>query len=324
MSRTAQQQRHRHRHHHRRRATGPRRRFLAVLVLLAGSGLLTLGGSTPAWAADTTQYAGDTTRGLGVAVPFEGLTDQNGNPVPISGAVGVDLVLGSTQQPYLPCQNYNRATGTGDTYVNACQERGSYATYTRFATGKGLMFPHGYFMGDSQPDLVHGGTLNTSWGSRTAGLSFEFYPQLDRDPEFVHSRFYIDVFDHHANGWTYSAWVGRIKLATLNDPGTARVGGRLTDGGRAPAKDRVKFLIFGGNAESSNGYPISSFAVFTSSGASTWDSGAMYAGPQRITVTDTATNRECVIDLKGISGRNNTLDLDLAQPGFGAPGAVCH
>ncbi|WP_018504024.1 hypothetical protein [Parafrankia discariae] len=304
-------------------AAGVGRKILVAFVFLAGGGLVVVGAPSPALAADTTQYAGDSTRGNGAAVPFEGLTDQNGGPVPISGAIGVDLVLGSTQQPYLPCQNYNRNTGTGDTFVNACQERGSYATYTRFATGKGLVFPNGYFMGDSQPDLVNGGTLNTGWGRRTAGLSFEFYPQVDRDAEFVHSRFYIDVFDHRANGWTYSAYVGRIKLTTLNDPGTAQVGGRLTDGGLTPARDRVKFLIFGGDARSSTGYPISSFAVFTSSGAANWSSGALYAGAQRVTVTDTANGRECVMDLKPISGRGNTLDLDLSQPGFGHAGSVC-
>ena len=74
-----------------------------------------------------------------------------------------------------------------------------------------------------QPDLVHGGQLRTDWGERTAGLSFEFYPQLDRDADFVHSRFYIDRFYHRANGWTYSAEVGRITLTTLADPGTAAI-----------------------------------------------------------------------------------------------------
>ncbi|MCK9898820.1 hypothetical protein CC117_15600 [Parafrankia colletiae] len=319
MSRTAPK-----RHRHRGPAARPRRRrILAFLVLVTGSGFLALSGPSPAWAADTTQYAADPSRGNGVAVPFEGLVDRDGNPVSISGAIGVDLVLGSTQEPYLPCQNFNQATGAGDTYLNACQERGSYATYTRFAAGRSLLFPHGYFMGDSQPDLVRGGTLNTGWGSRTAGLSFEFYPQVDRDKEFVHSRFYIDAFGHRANGWTYSAWVGRITLATLNDPGTARIGGRITDGGSTPARDRVRFLIFGGDARSSSDYPISSFAVFTSTGEPTWDSGAMYAGPQRIAVTDTANGRQCVIDLKGISGRDNVLDLDLSRPDFGRAGSVC-
>lgn len=66
----------------------------AVPLLMASVALLVLLPST-ALAADTTQYAINPTRGNGVAIPFEGYTDQRGNPVPISGAVGVDLVFGS-------------------------------------------------------------------------------------------------------------------------------------------------------------------------------------------------------------------------------------
>ncbi|WP_261555092.1 hypothetical protein [Frankia tisae] len=306
----------------------------AVLAAVAGSwrrisllvaGLLTLVVAQPgvARAADTVQFAGDASRGNGVAVPFEGFTDRRGGPVPIGGAVGVDLVLGSTARPYLPCQHYDPLARTGDTFVNACQERGSYATYTRFPAGGGLVFPNGYFMGNAQPDLVRGGGLPTGWGSRTSGLSFEFYPELRRDGDYVHSRFYIDRFTHRANGWAYSTAVGRIALTTLADPGTARLGGRMTVGGRAPSPGRAKVVIFGGEARSSTGYPISSFAVQTGSGAPTWISSPLYAGDQRITVTDTATHRSCVLDRHGVRGPNNVVDFDLAAPGFGHPDSVC-
>ena len=56
-------------------------------LLVTAVALLVLPPST-ALAADTTQYAIDRNRGNGVAIPFEGYTDQHGNPVPISGAVG--------------------------------------------------------------------------------------------------------------------------------------------------------------------------------------------------------------------------------------------
>ncbi|WP_131772499.1 hypothetical protein [Candidatus Protofrankia datiscae] len=151
--------------------------------------VILLAQTTPAQAADSTQYAGDSSRGLGVAIPFSGFTDRNGQAVPISGAVGADLVLGSTAQPYLPCQNYDPLTGTGDTFINACEVHGSYTTYTRFAAGQGILFPHGYFVPDVQPDYVNGGSLRTDWGARTAGLSLEFYPDVALDQEYVHSRF---------------------------------------------------------------------------------------------------------------------------------------
>jgi hypothetical protein len=273
-------------------------------------------------AADTVHYPGVTSRGNGVAVPFEGFVDGRGGPARVGGAVGVDLVLGSTARPYLPCQHYDQRTRTGDTFVNACQERGSYATYTRFPAGGGLVFPHGYFLGNTQPDLVRGGSLTTGWGARAAGLSFEFYPDPRHDDEYVHSRFYVDQFTQHANGWTYSASVGRIPLRTLADPGTARLGGRMTVGGRPPAPGRVSVVVFGGSARSSKDYPISSFAVYAGAGAPTWATSPLYAGSQRITVTDTATHRTCVLDRWNIRG-NTVVDFDLALPGFGHPESVC-
>ena len=300
------------------RVVGPRVAALMVVVLAA---MAVLPG-TAARAADTTGYLGDLSRGNGVAVPFQGLTGPGGAPIPISGAVGVDLVLGSTARPYLPCQHYEPRTRGGDTFVGACQERGSYATYTRFPAGGGLLFPLGYFMGNAQPDLLRGGSLATGWGARTAGLSFEFYPDRRHDAEYVHSRFYVDQFTHRANGWTYSADIGRITLTTLADPNTARLSGSLTVGGRAPAPGRVSIQVFGGAARSSSGYPISSFAVFASTGAPTWSSSPLYAGSQRITVLDTATGHRCVLDRFGVRG-SVTVDLDLARPGFGRPESVC-
>ncbi|MCK9895405.1 hypothetical protein [Frankia sp. AgB32] len=273
-------------------------------------------------AADTVGYPAAPGRGNGVAVPFEGYVGSGGGPVPVGGAVGVDLVLGSTTRPYLPCQHYDRTSRSGDTFVNACQERGSYATFTRFPAGGGLVFPHGYFVGNTQPDLVRGGTVNTGWGARAAGLSFEFYPEQGRDAAFVHARFYVDQFTRHANGWTYSADVGRIPLRTLADPGTARLGGRLTVGGRPPAPGRVSMTVFGGSARSSSGYPISSFAVYAGTGTPSWATTPLYAGSQRITVVDTATRRQCVLDRFDVRGEA-TVDFDLAQPGFGHPDSSC-
>jgi hypothetical protein len=286
---------------------------VALLVLLPGT----------AQAANTTQYAINPARGNGVVIPFEGYTDQHGHPVPISGAVGVDLVLGSLSNPYLPCQNFDPATGAGDAFVNACQTRGSYATYTRFPVGGGLLFPHGYFMGNTQPDLVHGGMLTTNWGARATALSVEFYPQQDLDSVYVHPRFNVNAFDHYANGWAYSAAVGRIALATLADPGTTHFGGRLTDGGRTVAPGRVRITIFGGDAHSSTGYRIASFAVVTSTGTNHWDSGAMYAGGQQIYVLDTVTHRQCIIGRSLITRAGATIDIDLARPGFGDATARC-
>jgi hypothetical protein len=297
------------------RAVG-RRKFI-VLFTCAALCILTLSE------ASTVYAAGTTSRGAGVAAPFEGFTSGWGGPAPIGGAIGVDLVLGSTGDPYLPCQNYNPDRHSGDVFVNACEVRGSYTTYTRFPAGAGLLFPHGYFMGNIQLNQVQGGTLTTGWGQRAAGLSFEFYPDPRHDAEYVHSRFHVDVFEHRANGWTYSADVGRIRLSTLADPGTIRIVGRLTDGGRAVGPGRVKILIFGGRSRSSTGYPISSFAVLTSDGGPGWTSGPLYAGPQRITVTDNATGRECVLETGWLSGPDSALDIDLARPGFGHAGSVC-
>ncbi len=295
------------------------RRRVATITLVFVT-LILLAQSTPAQAADSTQYRGDASRGTGVAIPFSGFTDRDGRAVPISGAVGVDLVLGSTAQPYLPCQNYDPRTGTGDTFVNACEVRGSYTTYTRFPVGAGTVFPNGYFMPDTQPDLVNGGSLKTDWGARAAGLSVEFYPDVTRDQEYVHSRFYVDQFNHRANGWTYSPYVGSIKLATLADPGTAEITGNVTRGGSTPPKDQIRFTVFGGDARSSTGYPISSFAVTYSLGGAGWTTGAMYAGSQRVTVDDTATGHQCIYDLRGIAGTNNHMDFDFARPGFGRGG----
>ncbi|MCM3887371.1 hypothetical protein [Frankia sp. R82] len=275
-----------------------------------------------ALAADTRDYPAVASRGNGVAVPFQGFVGADGRPTPIGGAVGVDLVLGSTARPYLPCQHYNRQSGTGDTFVNACQEKGSYATYTRFPAGSGLVFPHGYFVGNTQPDLVRGGVLNTDWGARTAGLSFEFYPDPRYDAEYVHSRFYVDAFTRPANGWTYSVDFGSIPLLTATDPNTARLGGQLTVAGRPPAPGRVSMTIFGGTAHSSTGQPISSFAVYAGSGSSRWTTSPLYAGSQRITIVDTATRRQCMLDRLNVRG-NVTVDFDLAQPGFGHPDSVC-
>jgi len=294
----------------------------AMPLLVTTVALLVLLPST-ALAADTTQYPIDLTRGNGVAIPFEGYTDQHGNPVPISGAVGVDLVFGSNANQYLPCQNFNPSTGTGDTFVNACQTPSSYATYTRFPVGGGLLFPHGYFMGNTQPDLVHGGTLTTDWGARATALSVEFYPQQDLDSVYVHPRFDVSRFDHYANGWAYSPAVGRITLATLADPGTTHFGGRLTDAGRAVAPGRARITIFGGEAHSSTGYRIASFAVVTSTGTDYWDSGAMYAGGQQIYILDTATHQQCIIGRSFIPRAGATIDIDLARPGFGDAGARC-
>lgn len=285
---------------------------LAVVTVLPSS----------AGAADTTGYPGDPSRGNGVAVPFQGLTGRGGGPIPVGGAVGVDLVLGSTARPYLPCQHYDPRTRGGDTFVAACQERGSYATYTRFPAGGGLVFPLGYFVGNAQPDLLHGGSLATGWGARTAGLSFEFYPDPRHDAEYVHSRFYVDRFTRHANGWTYAADIGRIALTTLADPNTARLSGRLTVAGRPPAPGRVSIQVFGGAARSSSGHPISSFAVYAGTGAPTWASTPLYAGSQRITVLDQATGHRCVLDRFNVRGAA-TVDFDLAQPGFGHPDSVC-
>ncbi len=298
------------------------RRRAATFTVISMTVIL-LAQSAPAQAADSTQYAGDASRGLGVAIPFSGFTDRNGQPVPISGAVGADLVLGSTSRPYLPCQNYDPRTGTGDTFINACEVRGSYTTYTRFAAGQGILFPHGYFMPNTQTDLVNGGSLQTDWGARTAGLSLEFYPDVTLDQEYVHSRFYVDYFNQRANGWTYSYHVGTIKLVTLADPGTARIIGTVTRNGTAPAAKEIRFTIFGGDARSSANYPISSFAVTYSNGTA-WTSGAMYAGPQRVTVDDTATGHQCIYDLSSITGPDNRMDFDVARPGFGRNGGHCN
>ncbi|KLL10112.1 hypothetical protein FrCorBMG51_20035 [Protofrankia coriariae] len=295
----------------------------AATLTVISMAVILLAQTTPAQAADSTQYAGDSSRGLGVAIPFSGFTDRNGQAVPISGAVGADLVLGSTAQPYLPCQNYDPLTGTGDTFINACEVPGSYTTYTRFAAGQGILFPHGYFVPDVQPDYVNDGSLRTDWGARAAGLSLEFYPDVALDQEYVHSRFYVDYFNHRANGWTYSYHVGTIKLVTLADPGTARIIGSVTRNGAAPAAKEIKFTIFGGDARSSADYPISSFAVTYSNGTD-WTSGAMYAGSQRVTVDDTATGHQCVYDLPRISGPDNRLDFDVARPGFGRDGGHCN
>jgi len=284
-----------------------------VLVLLPGT----------ARAADTIQYQSYPGRGDGVAVPFEGYTDRNGGPIPIGGSVGVDLVLGPASAPYLPCQNFDSATGAGDTFVNACETRGSYATYTRFPAGGGLVFPNGYFLGNTQPDRVRGGTLTTNWGARASALSVEFYPPADLDMVWVHPRFNVNRFDHYANGWAYSAPVGRIALSKLGDPGTTHFGGRLTDAGRPVTAGRVRITIFGGEAHSSTGFRIASFAVRTSTGTGSWDSGAMYTGGYQLYVLDTATHRQCVIGRPGITTAGATIDIDLARPGFGDARARC-
>lgn len=274
--------------------------------------------STGAWAADTTQFPKDPSRRNGVAIPFDGYTDLHGDPLPISGAVGVDLVLGSPTNKYLPCQNL------AETYINACEERGSYTTYTRFGAGQGLLFPYGYFMGNFQRDLVTGRYVRTDWGRRTATLSVEFYPDVSRDREYVHPRFEVERFDPNANGWAYSARIGRIAVPTLSDPGTTRIGGSITDGGRAIAKDRVRILVFGGRATSSTGFPISSFAVWDSAGETSWTSGAMYEGPQVITVTDKATGNTCDVVYDNMTGLDNHLDVDISRPGFGGTGHRCN
>jgi hypothetical protein len=271
-----------------------------------------------AWAADTIQFPSDPSRGNGVAIPFEGYTDRFGGPLPISGAVGVDLVLGSPAHKYLPCQNLT------DTFINACEERASYTTYTRFGAGQGLLFPHGYFMGNVQRNIVTGGYVQTDWGRRTGTLSVEFYPELSHDREYVHPRFEAERFNPNVNGWAYSAPIGRIAVLTLADPGTTRVSGGITDQGRAIAKDRVRILVFGGRASSSTGHPISSFAVWDSTGETSWTSGAMYAGPQVITVTDKTTGRTCDVVYNNMTGPNHRLDFDLSRPGFGRSGRTCH
>ncbi|MDT3438628.1 MULTISPECIES: hypothetical protein [unclassified Pseudofrankia] len=274
--------------------------------------------STEAWAADTTQFPIDPSRHKGVAIPFEGYTDHLGGILPISGAVGVDLVLGMPTHKYLPCQNLT------DKFINACEERGSYTTYTRFRAGQGLLFPYGYFMGNMQRDIVTDHYVQTDWGRRATNLSVEFYPELSRDREYVHPRFQIDHFNPRVNGWAYSAPIGRITVLTLADPGTTRVSGGITDGGKAIAKDRVRILVFGGNASSSTGYPVSSFAVWDSAGETSWTSGAMYAGTQLITVTDKATGHTCDVRYGNMTGSNNHLDFDISQPGFGRIGRKCN
>lgn len=274
--------------------------------------------STAAWGADTTQFPKDPSRRNGVAIPLEGYTDLSGGLLPISGAVGVDLVLGSPTDKYLPCQNL------AETYINACEERGSYTTYTRFGAGRELLFPYGYFMGNVQRDIVTGRSVRTDWGRRAATLSVEFYPDVRRDREYVHPRFEVERFTPNANGWAYSAPIGRIAVPTLADPGTTRIGGSITDGGRAIAKDRVRILVFGGRASSSTGFPISSFAVWDSAGETSWTSGAMYEGPQVITVTDKASGRTCDIVYDTMTGRDNRLDFDISRAGFGGTGHRCN
>jgi hypothetical protein len=292
-----------------------------VTVFLA----VAFGAITPsaARAADTTDYGPLPGRSQGVAVPFTGFTGPGGRAVPIWGAVGVDLVLGSTAQPYLPCKHYDQGKGDSDTFIDACVVPGSYTTYTRFSSGAGLLFPFGYFVGNVQPDIQRGGSLRTGWGQRTAGLSFEFYPEPDRALDYVHSRFYVDVFDRGVGGWSSSAPVGSIPVATLSDPGTTRLNGYVTDGGRTPAKGRVRFTVFGGTARSSSGYPISSFAVTSSTGQRYWTTGAMYAGPQSIRVDDTATGRSCTWKVARMTGTGNRWDFDLARKGFGHAAGTC-
>jgi hypothetical protein len=289
----------------------------AAFTVAAGL-LLVVVYPTAASAADSTRYPGKPGRGKGVAIPFEGYTAPGGGPLQTAGAVGVDLVLGSSTRPYLPCQN------PADSFIDACEEQGSYTTYTRFAAGAGLLFPHGYFMGNVHRNVARGGNLRTGWGAHAAGLSVEFYPETRRDKEFVHPRFYVDRFDHRANGWSYSANIGRIAVRTLADPGTTRVGGSFTDAGAPVAPNRVRILVFGGHATSSTGFPISSFAVWDSTGKSSWTSGPMYAGPQRITVTDRATGRECTVVFRNMTGPDNSLDFDVSRPGFGRRGRSCN
>jgi hypothetical protein len=50
----------------------------------------------------------------------------------------------------------------------------------------------------------------------------------------------------------------------------------------------------------------------------------MYAGPQRITVTDRATGRECSVVFRNMTGPNNRLDFDVSRPGFGRRGNSCN
>ncbi|WP_232793891.1 MULTISPECIES: hypothetical protein [Pseudofrankia] len=296
-----------------RRVTYAAAAFAVVLNLL-----FMAMSSAGAWAADTTQFPKDPSRRYGVAIPFEGYTDLHGGLLPISGAVGVDLVLGSPTNKYLPCQNL------AETYINACEERGSYTTYTRFQAGQGLLFPFGYFMGNIQRDIVTGRYVRTDWGRRTATLSVEFYPDINRDREYVHPRFEVERFNPNTDGWAYSAPIGRIAVPTLADPGTTRVSGSITDGGTAIPKDRVRILVFGGRASSSTGFPISSFAVWDSAGETSWTSGAMYEGPQVITVTDKATGHTCDVVYHNMTGRDNTLDFDISRPGFGGTGHKCN
>ncbi len=236
-----------------------------------------------------------------------------GKITPGKGHVGVEFSVGSD---YLPCKNIK------DSFQNACQLSGSYYRVHNFNDDGTNDWPHGIFINnvdrdrsDSSREITH------NWARRLVSVSVEIY---SRTPGVGYTRFNYpgDRFTHPAHGGLYSNVLGDIELPQAqfyDDPPdasgrykVARINGYVTNGGRAVDGNAVEWRIFGGRGQTSTGFSIADFRIFSNSAGGPGGKGGYYdSGPLR------PGNYRCGIthrDSTGKTIKNVVKHFDIDRP----------
>jgi hypothetical protein len=246
------------------------------------------------------------------------------------GHLAIEFSLGSH---YLPCKNPK------DSFYGACESPTGGLSYYRtfqFRDDGTNDWPSGIFISNVDKDKSgsSSGDLTHDWAKRLVSVSVEIYSHTQG---VGYARFdYAGAgFTHPAHNCLYSIDLGDIELpqekfykSPPDGSGrykVARINGYVTNGGRAIDGNIVQWRIFGGKGQTSGGYPISGFRIFSNSPGIAgskggyYDSGPVYPGNYRCELIhqDASGKRiKSVVKNFDIDRPFERVDIPLDNPSF--------
>ncbi len=254
------------------------------------------------------------------------------------GHIGVDLLLGSSNQSYDPCHN------SSDPFISGCQNSGGYYKVLKY-NSSGNEFPYGIFIDNTNGSASH------YWAKRTGVVFLEIYPYsipvsaplsgYRLDPGAcgcaVYGGLEVVIKDwkgSSAPGSAYSANIGTLRTTSLTEPDVGKMNGYIKRNGTNVGAGIANTDWFGqdsSTARSSGGFPVFSFASWPTNADGYYTSGPVLKGNYHFYVTDngptnTGPTRKVECFGIGVKGTSDRMDMELTQQHFGldGPGRQCY
>ncbi len=301
---------------------------LGLLFLLLAVPFVFMASGHRAYAEDTTSYPW--------IRPVSWLDQVIASPTGGTGQghIGVDILLGKTNQSYDPCHNVS------DPYIAGCQNSGGYYKVLKYSSTSSD-FPYGIFVDNSNSGSDH------FWAKRTGVVFLEIYPYsvpvsaplsgYRLDPGACACNVYggLEVVINDWKGGSspgsaFSANIGILKMTNLSEPDVGKMNGFIRNNGTPIGAGAVNVDWFGQDkttTRSTGGFPVFSFASWPTNADGYYTSGPVLKGNYHIYVTSNGSpSRKIECYGVGVKGSADRLDMELTQQHFGldGPGRQCY